>query len=86
MPPPPSSPADLAHGEGITLSASDDALAFVVQQAYDPAYGARPIRRGLASHVARRHPYVYPRHGMCGCVAFRSRRAFVWPGAARLVV
>ena len=43
---------DLARGEGITLSASDDALAFVVQQAYDPAYGARPIRRYLQREVA----------------------------------
>ncbi len=35
----------------INLSFSDDALALVAREGYDPAYGARPLRRELQSKV-----------------------------------
>ncbi|MGY3777628.1 ATP-dependent chaperone ClpB [Isobaculum melis] len=35
----------------ITLSLSDEALAFVAENAYDPVYGARPLKRYLTKEV-----------------------------------
>ncbi|KAJ1470157.1 P-loop containing nucleoside triphosphate hydrolase protein, partial [Baffinella frigidus] len=44
--------ADLAAREaGITLLASDAALDLMVERAYDPAFGARPLRRFVQKHV-----------------------------------
>lgn len=37
--------------KNITLSCSDAALHFAVSQAYEPAYGARPLRRWLEHHI-----------------------------------
>ena len=36
---------------GISVEVTDDACAFVADAAYDPAYGARPLRRYLQKHV-----------------------------------
>ena len=36
---------------GISVELTDDACAFVADAAYDPAYGARPLRRYLQKHV-----------------------------------
>ncbi len=35
----------------ITLKLTDEALVYIVENAYDPVYGARPIRRFLQKHV-----------------------------------
>jgi ATP-dependent Clp protease ATP-binding subunit ClpB len=35
----------------IKLSISDDAQDYIVEQAYDPAFGARPLRRYITKHV-----------------------------------
>jgi len=35
----------------IELSVTDEALAFIAAEAYDPHYGARPIKRYLQQHV-----------------------------------
>jgi ATP-dependent Clp protease ATP-binding subunit ClpB len=37
--------------KNITLSCSDAALHYAVSQAYEPAYGARPLRRWLEHHI-----------------------------------
>jgi ATP-dependent Clp protease ATP-binding subunit ClpB len=36
---------------GITLEITDDAAQMIFQQCYDPAYGARPIKRWLEKNV-----------------------------------
>ena len=35
----------------ISLSISDDAQDYIVEQAYDPAFGARPLRRYITKNV-----------------------------------
>ena len=35
----------------ITLEITDEALEFIANEAYDPHYGARPIKRYLQRHV-----------------------------------
>jgi ATP-dependent Clp protease ATP-binding subunit ClpB len=35
----------------ITLTLTDEAKEFIVEQAYEPAYGARPLKRYLQKHV-----------------------------------
>jgi hypothetical protein len=42
----------LERDEGVLLQVSDAAIDLIVQEAYDPAYGARPIRRYLQRQVA----------------------------------
>lgn len=37
--------------QGITLEIEDDAKAWLAQQGYDPAYGARPLRRAIRRHI-----------------------------------
>lgn len=37
--------------KGITLQWEDSALQFAVQQSFEPAFGARPLRRWLEQHV-----------------------------------
>ncbi|GAX82249.1 hypothetical protein CEUSTIGMA_g9677.t1 [Chlamydomonas eustigma] len=37
--------------KNITLAVSDAALRLAVEQAYDPSYGARPLRRWLERHI-----------------------------------
>jgi ATP-dependent Clp protease ATP-binding subunit ClpC len=36
---------------GITLEIDDDAKGWLAQQGYDPAYGARPLRRAIQRHI-----------------------------------
>ncbi|HDT8898329.1 TPA: ATP-dependent chaperone ClpB [Listeria monocytogenes] len=35
----------------ITITISDDAKAFIAEEAYDPVYGARPLKRYIVRHV-----------------------------------
>ena len=35
----------------IELSITDDAKRYIIEQAYDPAYGARPLKRYLQKNV-----------------------------------
>ena len=35
----------------ITLQLTDNAKQFIIDKAYDPIYGARPLKRFLQSHV-----------------------------------
>ena len=35
----------------ITLQLTDEAKQFIIDKAYDPIYGARPLKRFLQSHV-----------------------------------
>jgi len=37
--------------QGITLEIDDSAKAWLAQQGYDPAYGARPLRRAIRRHI-----------------------------------
>ena len=37
--------------QGITLEIEDAAKAWLAQQGYDPAYGARPLRRAIRRHI-----------------------------------
>jgi ATP-dependent Clp protease ATP-binding subunit ClpB len=37
--------------QGLTLNLSDDALTFIGNQGYDPAYGARPLKRAIQKHL-----------------------------------
>lgn len=39
------------QAQGIRLSITDQAKQWIAQEAYDPAYGARPIRRFLTTHL-----------------------------------
>jgi ATP-dependent Clp protease ATP-binding subunit ClpB len=41
-------------GRRITLEVSEDALTYIVNHGYDPAYGARPLRRFIAREVETR--------------------------------
>ena len=36
---------------GITLDASDDAIAELAKEGFDPKYGARPLRRAIQNKV-----------------------------------
>jgi ATP-dependent Clp protease ATP-binding subunit ClpB len=36
---------------GVILTLTEEAKAFIVEQAYEPAYGARPLKRYLQKHV-----------------------------------
>jgi len=42
----------------LTLSMTKEAQDFVLKEAYDPAYGARPIRRYLEKHIVTRLSYL----------------------------
>lgn len=44
--------APLKRDDDIVLTLSDEALDLVVKEAYEPSYGARPIRRYLQHHIA----------------------------------
>ena len=35
----------------LTLELTDEATAFIVENAYDPVYGARPLKRYIQKHV-----------------------------------
>jgi ATP-dependent Clp protease ATP-binding subunit ClpC len=37
--------------QGITLEIDEDAKAWLAKQGYDPAYGARPLRRAIQRHI-----------------------------------
>jgi ATP-dependent Clp protease ATP-binding subunit ClpC len=37
--------------QGITLEIDDNAKAWLAQQGFDPAYGARPLRRAIRRHI-----------------------------------
>jgi len=39
---------------GIELAFDDDAVAFLAETGYDPAYGARPLKRAIQRHVSDR--------------------------------
>ncbi|GJM20819.1 MAG: chaperone protein ClpB [Planctomycetota bacterium] len=41
-----------AAREGLDVSLSDDALGFLADEGYDPAFGARPLKRALRKYVA----------------------------------
>jgi len=43
--------ADRLKNRDIELSVTDAALGFIAEEAYDPHYGARPIKRYLQQHV-----------------------------------
>jgi ATP-dependent Clp protease ATP-binding subunit ClpB len=46
--------ADLNHrlvDRNITIELTDTAKSFVMEQAYDPVYGARPLKRYLQKHI-----------------------------------
>ena len=45
----------------IELEFSDEAIAFVAKEGFDPAYGARPLRRELQSRVEDRFAEEYLR-------------------------
>jgi len=37
--------ADMLHEKGLTIVLNDDAQNFLAEQSYDPAFGARPLKR-----------------------------------------
>ncbi len=39
------------QGRGFQLEVTDDALSYLVEAGYDPAFGARPIRRAIQHHL-----------------------------------
>ncbi len=39
------------EGQHITLELSDDAKVLLAQEGYDPAYGARPLKRAIQKHI-----------------------------------
>ena len=39
------------HGRGLELDVSDDALDLLVERGYDPAYGARPLKREIQNDI-----------------------------------
>jgi ATP-dependent Clp protease ATP-binding subunit ClpB len=39
------------EGQHITLELSDDAKALLAREGYDPAYGARPLKRAIQKHI-----------------------------------
>lgn len=39
------------QGRGLQLEVTDDALSYLVEAGYDPAFGARPIRRAIQHHL-----------------------------------
>lgn len=39
------------EGQGIELSASDDAIAYMAEKGFDPQFGARPVKRLLQKEV-----------------------------------
>ncbi len=41
----------LLAAQGMTVSLSDEAKDFIANQGYDPAYGARPLKRALKEHL-----------------------------------
>ena len=38
-------------GQGLNLELSDDTVAFLAEKGYDPAYGARPLKRAIQQYV-----------------------------------
>ncbi|SQA93521.1 Chaperone protein ClpB [Capnocytophaga ochracea] len=38
-------------GQEISISISEEAKAFIAEEAYDPVYGARPLKRYIVRHV-----------------------------------
>ena len=35
----------------LTIALTDEAIAYIVEEAYDPVYGARPLKRYIQKHV-----------------------------------
>ena len=43
--------ADMLGENGITISFTDAAIAFITRMGYDPTYGARPVKRAIQQHL-----------------------------------
>lgn len=56
--------------KNITLELTDGALGHVVASAYDPAYGARPLRRWLEHHIITDLSRMIGVWGLCVCVGW----------------